>query len=78
MRERAQEENGMRHMEKSLGRVGERKRNGDRERTCSIIQKGNILVLLRFLGSTVVKNHLPMQKTQEIQVQSLGQEDLLE
>ena len=32
MRERAQEENGMRHMEKSLGRVGERKRNGDRQR----------------------------------------------
>ena len=30
-REKEQEENGVRQMENSLGRVGERKRNGDRE-----------------------------------------------
>ena len=58
-------------MENSLGRVGERKRNGDREtreRSCSIIPKGNTLVPLRFPGGTVAKNHLPMERTQEIQV----------
>ena len=31
-----------------------------------------------FPGSTVVKNHLPMQETQETQVWSLGREDPLE
>ena len=31
-----------------------------------------------FPGGSVVKNHLPMQETQETWVRSLGQEDALE
>ena len=37
-----------------------------------------LVVDVGFPSSTVVKNHLPMQETQEKWVQSLGQEDPLE